>query len=432
VKFRIERDVFADAVAWAARTLPMRPPVPVLAGLLIEANESGLTLSSFDYEVSARVGVDAEIADDGRALVSGRLLADISRSLPNRPVDVSLQGAKVVLTCGSARFTLLTLPVDDYPTLPIMPSASGSVAGDVFGAAVAQVAVAAGRDDTLPVLTGVRVEIDGERVTLVATDRYRLAIREMQWTPEQSGLTATALVPAKTLADTARALSAGDKVTLALATGGAGEGLVGFEGNGRRTTSRLLEGEFPKVRSLLPTESSARARVETAALIEAVKRVALVAERNTPVRLSFSADQVVLEAGTGDEAQASEAVEATLDGEDISIAFNPGFLLDGLGALDTAYAELSFTTPTKPAVIMGASSPSQPDSTTTAGAAGSDANGGAAGNGVADGSAADTETTGPTGADLPATVGGLGTDSSDPQSLDVEYRYLLMPVRLSG
>lgn len=358
MKFRVERDVLSDAVAWAARSLPARPPVPVLAGLMIDASrESGgsLVLSSFDYEVSARVEIAADISEPGVALVSGRLLADISRSLPARPVEIETDGAKVVLTCGSSRFTLLTLPVEDYPAMPAMPGASGSLRGDSFAVAVAQVAVAAGRDDTLPVLTGVRLEIEGEKITMAATDRYRLAVRDLAWTPEQVGLSAVALVPARTLSETAKALASADKVTVALASSGAGagEGLVGFEGAGRRTTSRLLDGEFPKYRSLLPSESAGVATVETAGLVESVRRVALVAERNTPIRLSFSSGEVTLEAGTGDEAQASESMDATLTGDDISIAFNPTYLLDGLGALDTAYSELRFTAATRPAVLVG-------------------------------------------------------------------------------
>lgn len=359
MKFRVERDVLADAVAWVARSLPARPPVPVLAGLLLDASprDGGrLVLSSFDYEVSARVEVESDVADAGTALVSGRLLADISRSLPNRPVQVTTDAAKVVLTCGSSRFTLLTLPVEDYPALPEMPGASGSLGGDQFATAVGQVAVAAGRDDTLPVLTGVRVEIEGERIRLVATDRYRLAVRDLTWTPEQSGLSAVSLVPARTLSDTSKALASADKVTVALASGSGAEGLIGFEGNGRRTTSRLLDGEYPKYHTLLQSETSSVATVETAGLIESVRRVALVAERNTPVRLSFAGGEVVLEAGTGDEAQASESLDAALTGEDVSIALNPAYLLDGLGALDATHAELRFTAPTRPAVIAGKNS----------------------------------------------------------------------------
>jgi DNA polymerase-3 subunit beta len=359
VKFRVERDAFADAVAWAARSLPIRPSVPVLAGLLIETDDAGLVLSGFDYETSARVTVSAEVADEGRALVSGRLLADICRSLPPRPVEMTTEGTKVSLTCGSARFSLQTMPVEDYPSLPDLPTASGTVRSDVFAASVLQAVTAAGRDDMLPVLTGVRLEIDGSTITLMATDRYRLSLGELQWSPEQTDLTATALVPARVLADTAKSLTAGTQVTLALASGGAGgEGIIGFEGvvggSSRRTTTRLLDGDFPKVRALFPSESSTVARVSTPALVEAVKRVSLVAERNTPVRLSFTQGSLTLEAGSGDEAQASESLEASIEGEDISTGFNPGYLLDGLGAIDAPVAHLAFTQPSRPAALAGA------------------------------------------------------------------------------
>ncbi|MFC1431256.1 DNA polymerase III subunit beta [Streptacidiphilus sp. N1-3] len=353
MKFRVERDVLAEAVAWAARSLPARPPVPVLAGLLLAADEGKLSLSGFDYEVSARVETEADVEEAGTVLVSGRLLADISRSLPNRPVEISTDGVRVVVLCGSSRFTLPTLPVDEYPALPQMPTVSGTVPGEAFAAAVAQVATAAGRDDTLPVLTGVRVEIEGDRVTLAATDRYRFAVRDLMWKPEQEGLSAVALVPAKTLLDTAKSLSAGDVVSIALAGSGKGEGLIGFEGAGRRTTTRLLEGEFPKFRALFPTEFNSVATIQTPAFVEAVKRVSLVAERNTPVRLSFEQGVLTLEAGSGDDAQAVERVDADLEGDDISIAFNPAYLLDGLSAIDSAVAQLSFTTSTKPALLSG-------------------------------------------------------------------------------
>jgi DNA polymerase-3 subunit beta len=355
VKFRVERDVLAEAVSWAARGLPTRPPVPVLAGVLLEVSTDGtLTLSAFDYEVSARVSVAADVAEEGTVLVSGRLLADISRNLPDRPVDVATDGNKVTVACGSSRFTLLTMPVDDYPALPQMPEASGRVPGDVFTLAVSQVTTAAGRDDTLPILTGVRVEIDGPTIKLLATDRYRLAERTLSWSPESTGDTsAVALVPARTLADTARALGASADVELALARSGTGDGLIGFEAGRRRTTSRLLDGEYPKVSAIFPSSSDTHAIVETGPLVEAVKRVALVAERNAPVRLRFTDGQLSIEAGQTEDAQASEAIEATLVGEEIEIAFNPQYLLDGLGALHQPWARLDFTLPTKPALLTG-------------------------------------------------------------------------------
>jgi DNA polymerase-3 subunit beta len=357
VKFRVERDVLADAVAWAARSLPVRPSVPVLAGLLIETTQDGLELSTFDYETSARATIPADVSDEGRALVSGRLLSDICRSLPNKPVEMTIDGAKVSLTCGSARFSLQTMPVDEYPTLPDMPQATGTVRSDVFAAAVAQAVTAAGRDDMLPVLTGVRIEIEGSTISLLATDRFRLSQRELEWQPESTDASAAALVPAKVLADTARSLTAGAEVTLALASSGAGEGIIGFEGSAgggvRRTTTRLLDGEFPKVRTLFPSEHLTLARVDKAALVESVKRVSLVAERNTAVQLAFSDGVLTLDAGSGDEAQASESIEATVKGDDITTGFNPQFLLDGLTAIEAPVVEMAFTQASKPVVMAG-------------------------------------------------------------------------------
>ncbi|MFI6456743.1 DNA polymerase III subunit beta [Streptosporangium amethystogenes] len=354
--FRVDRDVLAEAVAWTARSLPARPSVPVLAGMRLEVTEDGqLKLSGFDYEVSAEVTLELQTGEAGVVLVSGRLLAEITRALPAQPVDFVVEGAKAVVTCGSARFTLLTMPVEDYPSLPTMPPAAGRVGSDVFASAVSQVAVAAGKDDTLPMLTGVRVEIEGDTVTLAATDRYRLAVRELKWQPDQPDFSAIAMIPGRTLADTAKALGGtGAEVEIAMSSaGGTGEGMIGFSSAGRRTTTRLLDPEFPKYRSLLPTEFSACAQLPTAAFVEAVKRVALVAERNTPVRLAFRGDEVVLEAGSGDEAQAVEVLPVEFEGEDINIAFNHQFLLEGLGAIDSDVARLQMTTSTKPAILTG-------------------------------------------------------------------------------
>jgi DNA polymerase-3 subunit beta len=355
VKFRVDRDQFADAVAWAARSLPVRPSAPVLAGLLIQATNEGLVLSTFDYETSARADLTAQVSDDGSALVSGRLLADICRSLPNKPVELQLDGPKVSLTCGSARFSLQTMPVEDYPKLPDMPAASGTVSSKDFAHAVAQAVTAAGRDDMLPVLTGVRIEIDGSTMSLLATDRFRLSHRELSWNPRTPDESAAALVPAKVLGETAKSLTSGAEVTIALSTGGSGEGIIGFEGSGmggvRRTTTRLLDGEFPKVRSLFPSEHLTVSRVNRHELVETVKRVALVAERNTAVQLKFIDGQLVLDAGSGDEAQATEVIDVETTGEDLTTGFNPQFLLDGLTAIDGDQVDLSFTQATKPVVI---------------------------------------------------------------------------------
>jgi DNA polymerase-3 subunit beta len=361
VKLRVERDVLADAVTWTARALPTRSPVPVLTGLLIDADPDGvLRLSSFDYEISARIEAPAEVLDGGTVLVSGKLLAEICRSLPGRPVDVTTDGSRVSLVCGASRFTLLTMPVEDYPTLPAMPDGSGTVAGDLFSQAVSQVSVAASREDSPPMLAGVRMEIEGDTVTLLATDRYRLAMRTLPWHPAVPDLSAVALVRARTLTEVSKALGAGGDVTLALASGGE-NALIGFEAGGRRTTSLLMDGEYPRVRALFPAESPTHAVLEVHALIEAVRRVSLVVERHTAVRLTFSDGSLTLEGGQGEDAQASEAIEATLVGEDLSIGFNPQYLLDGLGALTTPYVKLSLTAGNKPAVITGRTEPDGAD-----------------------------------------------------------------------
>ncbi len=354
MKFRVERESLADAVAWTAKSLPARPPVPVLAGVLLDTSNDRLTVSGFDYEVSSQMGVDVSTEAPGRVLVSGRLLAEITRALPHHPVQIEVEGARAEITCGTARFTLPTMPVEDYPTLPEMPSVAGAVDADEFAAAVDQVVVAAGRDDTLPVLTGVRVEMEGDRLTMLATDRYRLAVRELTWRPGETDASRSALVPARTLSDTARAMGgSGQDVTIALSQGGVGEGLVGFSGAGRRTTTRLLDGDFPKVRSLFPDTHAAQARVPAAAMTEVVKRISLVADRNTPVRLSFTEGLLTVEAGGSDDARASESMDAAYSGEELQIAFNPQFLLDGLKAINAELAVLSFTTATKPAVLTG-------------------------------------------------------------------------------
>lgn len=194
MEFRVEREALGEAVAWVARELPARPVIPVLSGLLMQAAGAGLTLSCFDYEVSARVVVPAEVAEPGTVLVPGRLLAEITRSLPPREVEISAAADMVRLSCGSAEFELVSLPVQEYPGLPEPPPACGTIDGGALAVAASQVVPSASRDDTLPMLTGVCMDVSGTAMTLAATDRYRLAVRTMAWNPAVPGLRAAALV----------------------------------------------------------------------------------------------------------------------------------------------------------------------------------------------------------------------------------------------
>src|SRR6201992_2144331 len=199
LRFRLVRESFAEAVSWVAKNLPTRPAVPVLSGGLLTGSDDGLTISGCAYEVSPEAQIAAEIASPGSVLVSGRLLSDITRALPNKPVDFCVEGNRVSLTCGSARFSLPTMAVEDYPTLPALPEETGALPAELFAEAISQVAIAAGRDDTLPMLTGIRVEISGDTVVLAATDRFRLAVRELTWSALSPNVEAAVLVPAQTL-----------------------------------------------------------------------------------------------------------------------------------------------------------------------------------------------------------------------------------------
>jgi DNA polymerase-3 subunit beta len=381
MKFTVERDALAEAVSWVARSLPARAVLPVLTGLLLRAghddsqdqqNAGGfLTLSCFDYEVSARVRVRAEVAEPGAVLVPGRLLVEIVRSLPQHPVDFADDPDGVSVTCGDAAFMLTPLPLAEYPELPELPELAGAADGAALAAAIAQVTPAASRDDTLPMLTAVNVELDGTTMTLAATDRYRLAVRDLDWSPAPGaggqGRTAL-LVPARTLSEAARMMSHDDAVRVLLSAPGEGsaaaEAMIGFESGERRLTARLLAGEFVRYRSRFPEEFGCTADLPADAFIEAVRRVALVAERGTPVQLSFAPGRVTVGAATQGQARARETVHADFTGDEPSIAFSPQFLLDGVvaatlthpdeSAPGVAQVRLRFTSPAKPAVITPA------------------------------------------------------------------------------
>ena len=360
MKFRVERSELSDAVAWTARSLSSKAMVPILSGLLMEADSNGVRMSTYDLENSATVLARADVVDAGSAVVHGRLLTEIARTLPNAPVEVVLDGSRVVVTCGSTRMTLPVFNVEDFPALPAMPESIGSIEAATFASAVTQVAVAAGKDaDTLQQLTGIRIELDGGQLTLAATDRYRLAVRTLDWTAGSDQSHDPVTVPARIFADVARAVAGdGGEIRLALGRVAQGEGIVGVEAGSRSTTARLIELEFPRFRQLLPDSEDAVAEVETALLQEALKRARLVLPQATsPVTLRFDDGELTLDAGSGDSAQATERMPIAFTGVPLQIAFNPTYLADGLGAIDSPTARISMTTPSKPAVITAPGEP---------------------------------------------------------------------------
>jgi DNA polymerase-3 subunit beta len=343
VRFSVNRDVFSEAVSFAVKLLPQRTTLPILSGVLIESSDGGLTLSSFDYEVSSQTTITAEISEGGSILVSGRLLADIASRLPNAPVEFSTEDNRISVRCGSAHFTLLSMPVEEYPTIPQVSGQQGVVPAEEFATAIAQVAVAASRDDVTPVITGVQLEVTDTKISLVATDRYRVAVREIEWDGgADAAPTLSALVPARTLQEVGKTFGHSGTITVSFTSRDDRE-IIAFSADNKTVTSLLIKGSFPPVRRLFPEQVDNHAVINTAELIESVRRVSLVLEREAALRFSFTIDGLTMEAIGSEHAQASESIDALLTGEDIVLSLKPSFLIDGLNAVRSEFVRFSFT-----------------------------------------------------------------------------------------
>ena len=354
MKFQVNKDVLSEAVSFAVRLLPQRTTLPILGGILIEADANALRLSVFDYEVSAQAEIVAKVETSGRVLVSGRLLSEIANKLPNAPVEFATDGSKVTVSCGSTKFSLLTMPVEEYPTLPEIPAISGTISGDVFANAVSQVAAAASKDDVTPVLTGVQIEAGEKSLSLVATDRYRVALREAAWNGNKAADGAIALVPARTLQEVAKTFGNQGDIQIAISKSDDRE-MIAFKANNRSVTSLLLKGNFPPVKTLFPNDNDNFAIVSTQDLIDSTRRVALVLEREAPLRFSFDDGKVSLEATGNETAQASESISAELTGKEIVVSLKPQFLIDGLTGVHSEFVKLAFTNnenPNKPGPVL--------------------------------------------------------------------------------
>ncbi len=354
MKLTVHRDVFAEAVSFTVKLLPQRTTLPILSGVLITADESGMTLSSFDYEVSARTTITADVATPGSALVSGRLLSDIAQRLPQQDVSLELDGSSIRVTCGTAKFSLLTMPLEEYPQLPEVSGQVGQVSGSDFSDAIAQVSPAASRDDVTPVITGVLLHLNDSELSMMATDRYRVAVRAITWNSPESMSDVSALVPSRTLSEVGKTFAHADSVTVTIATGGDRE-LVAFSAGDKTVTSLLIKGSFPPVQRLFPEVTDNYAVVNTQELIEATRRVSLVIEREAPLRYSFTADGVLLEALGSEQAQASETTDGHLVGNECVVSLKPGFLIDGLSHTGSEFARIGFTptdNPNKPGPVL--------------------------------------------------------------------------------
>ena len=355
MKVEVNKDVFSEAVSFAVKLLPQRTTLPILSGVLISAEDNAVTISSFDYEVSAKTRVDAAVDTAGQVLVSGRLLAEIASRLPDDVVNLELAGSSLSVKSGSAKFSLATMPIEEYPNLPEVEGIVGSIAGDEFASAVSQVATAASRDDVTPVITGVLLDITASSLTMMATDRYRVAAKELAWSAAgvaEEGL--QALIPARTLAEIGKTFSHAGSLTITINVGGERE-LVAFSSAERTVTTLLIKGSFPPVQKLFPETTPDYAVVSTSDLIEATRRVALVLEREAPLRFTFNADGVGLEALGSDQARASEHIDGHLVGKECVVSLKPQFLIDGLSAAHSDFVRVAFTqtdNPNKPGPVL--------------------------------------------------------------------------------
>ena len=354
MKFQVNRDVLSEAVSFAVKMLPARTTLPILSGVLIEATSEGLVFSSFDYEVSTQTKVAATVETPGRVLVSGRLLAEIANRLPNAPVTFESVESRIQVSCGSANFTLLSMPVEEYPTIPQVEGETGVLPAEEFSSAVAQVAVAASRDDVTPVITGVQLEITGNSLSLVATDRYRVAIRDIPWESTGNVSELTALVPARTMQEIGKTFGHSGNISISITNKDDRE-LIAFTADNKTVTSLLIKGNFPPVKRLFPEKVENYAVVNTADLIEATRRVKLVVEREAALRFTFANNSLTLEAIGGEQAQASETIDAVISGPEVVVSLKPDFLLDGLGAVHSEFTRIGFTSvenPAKPGPVL--------------------------------------------------------------------------------
>jgi len=351
MKVEINSAALADAVAWTTRVIDARPSNPILAGIRLEAIDGTLQLSAFNYEISARHHIEAGVDEAGSVLVLGKLLADITKSLPGEKTYLATDGSTMTITSGKSTFTLQLMPETEYPDLPGIPGKLGQVDAPTFVQAVAQACVAVSREENRPVLTGVRMQFDGDKVIMTSTDRFRLSRASFTWTPNDMDVNTTTLVRGSLLRDIARSLDEHQNVVVDFDVDS--PSLLGFENAGRTSTSQLIDGEFPAVDRLFADDYPIQAVVERQSLIAAIKRVALVAERNAPIRMVFSGQEVTLSAGAVDEAQATEVLDIDMDGDDITVAFNPAYLIEGLSAITEPFIRMKMTTAVKPVEFNG-------------------------------------------------------------------------------
>jgi DNA polymerase-3 subunit beta len=346
VKFRCERDALVEALGTAGRAVSGRGgSLPVLSGVRLQLVGPHLLVTGSDLDLTISVGTSVSGDEDGVAVIPSRLASEIVRALEPGAVDVSVDGDEAVIAAGRSQFTIRLLPADEFPRLADPPTDAVTLTVTDFASALRQVVPAASGDDARPILTGVLLAAEEGGLRLVATDSYRLAVRDLPGTSVlREGQ--NVLVPSRALSELARALGGAEEITLRL-----GERDASFEVGSVRLTTRLIEGDFPNYRGLIPSSYPNRLTVGREALLEAVRRVKLLAREATPVKMTMRPDGLELEAATQDVGQAHEELDAKYEGAELTVAFNPEYLLDGVEVTPGDEVSVETVDALKPAVI---------------------------------------------------------------------------------
>jgi DNA polymerase-3 subunit beta len=348
VKFRCEREILADALTTAGRAATSRTgTLPVLSGVRLDVHDGELTVTGTDLELTIRSTVPVHVDQEGSAVVPARLVGDIVKALPAGAVDISLGDDEMAISAGRSQFSVRPLSLSDYPAQVESEADPVTLTAEQMNDALRQVVRAASTDDARAVLTGVLIADDDDGLKMVATDSYRLAVRDL---PQSSILASgqKVLVPGRALAELQRVLGDTEELTVRF---GAREAV--FETGTTRVTTRLIEGEYPNIWNLLPSSYPNLLTVGREALLEALRRVKILAQDSTPVRLTLGGDTLQLTAITQDVGNAHEEIDANYDGTEMTVAFNPDYLMSGIDAVDGDEVTLTTMDPMKPAVLRG-------------------------------------------------------------------------------
>jgi len=351
LRITVAKDELAAKLATVARGVSTRATVLVLGGIQLRSEGGQLHLAATDMELSLRATLDAHVSDEGTVVVPGRLLLDIARSLPDSEVTIEHkpEEAVVIVTAGSANYRLHTYSSEDFPRLPeVETGALYAIERDALVETVARVGRSASRDESRPVLTGILVRFEPGRIVMAATDSYRLAVKE---TPVEAALPdLEAIIPARALQELARIAVGADEVQLGLQ-----ENHVVFGADGTWLTTRRIDGQFPNYRQLLPEQFEHELALPREELLEVVRRVSLMAQRNSPLRLRFAEGELTVSAVTQDVGEARESLPAPFRGDAMGIGFNAEFLRDGLDSVESDTVKLKLISPLRPAVLEGES-----------------------------------------------------------------------------